>query len=188
MTFLSKLTPEQWAEARVLRADGASFAAIAERFGLSPATIALRARRECWAKPAGAAPAAAPTAAGKTRRAPASPATAGIRRSLAGRLYNVLEIRIRMMELHMLKQLQALQDGEQPSPAGADERAEFIALIKNIEQVTELCSDTDRAAGGRGTNATAAGAGSADALAAASAQDAFRREIAERLEKLFPPS
>ena len=44
MKFVSKLSPEQWAEARCLRAGGATFPQIAARFGLSASTIRARAR------------------------------------------------------------------------------------------------------------------------------------------------
>ena len=50
----SRLTPEQWAEARRLRAAGATFAAIGKEFGVSASTIVNRARSEVWPSPAGA--------------------------------------------------------------------------------------------------------------------------------------
>jgi hypothetical protein len=171
-----------------------SFRAIAGRCGVSQATVGDRARKERRAHPGGAA------GAGRQRKRkglPPSAATAGIRGGLALRLYSVIEFRIRMMELRMQKQLElqqkALAEGE-PAPPAEDERETFAALIANIDQVMELDTDTDRAADGRGKSAirstgaigvvTADPDASADALA--SEADAFRPEIAERLEKLFP--
>ncbi|MBX9592511.1 MAG: hypothetical protein K2X43_24755, partial [Hyphomonadaceae bacterium] len=125
-----------------------------------------------------------------------SPATADIRRRLAQRLYSVIEFKIRMMELNMQKQLDALQtnpDGVEPSTLSRDERDAFAALIDNINQVTEMASEPASAADGRRKSAnpelTALSADiDPDGLAIASEKDEFRREIAERLEKLFPRS
>ena len=52
--FISKLSPEQWAEARRMRADGATYDAIGGHFGVSPRTVASRSWREGWPLPAGA--------------------------------------------------------------------------------------------------------------------------------------
>jgi hypothetical protein len=54
------------------------------------------------------------------------------------------------------------------------------AVTKSLSQAKELDADLDRAAGG---GPTASNPGSA-----ASEEEAFRREIAERLEKLIPPA
>jgi hypothetical protein len=193
MLFVSKLSPEQWAEARRMRAAGSSLAAIARHFDVSPSTISHRASREAW--PAGTA-AAAPL---RRSPGPAAPATAGIRSRLALRLYKVIEFRIRMMELRMQKQLQAYEtdpDGSVPAAPAKDERDGFAALIDSINKVTELASEPAPAAGGRRKSASAVNAelGSLssdtdpDGLAVASEKDALRREIADRLEKIFPPA
>ena len=79
MSFTSKLSPEQWAEARRMRADGASYARIGRHFGLTPASILKCAQREGWSAPAGVA--ARRTT--RARRGPGSPGTAGIRGAAA---------------------------------------------------------------------------------------------------------
>jgi hypothetical protein len=207
MQFVSKLSPEQWAEARCLRAGGATFPQIAARFGLSASTIRARAHREGWstAAPAVAAPRRSP---GRSRAAVASPGTAGIRSRLALRLYNVIECRIRLMEMRMQKQLQAqlradgrdpdsIFDATLPPPPTKDERDSFAALIESINQVTEMASDPAPAADGRRTTAarsvnpelTALSDDiDPDGLAVASEKDEYRRELAEHLGKMFPKS
>jgi hypothetical protein len=194
--FISKLSPEQWAEARRMRADGATYDAIGGHFGVSPRTVASRSWREGWPLPAGAAQR-------KPARArpgpPPSPGTTGIRSRLAERLYRVIECRIRMMELRMIKQLQAQENdpdaGVPPAP-GKDERESFAALIDSINKVTEMASESAPATNGRRRTATATGAINPeltalsgdiepDALAAASEKDRYRRELAEHLGRMF---
>jgi hypothetical protein len=195
MAFVSKLSPEQWAEARRLRADGMTYEAIGARFGLKADAIARRAGKENWTQPADR-----PAGAGR-RAVAASPATAGIRSRLALRLYKVIEFRIRMMELRMLKQLQTLSDAQEWDPEGSappaptkDERESFAALIESINQVTEMASEPAPAAGGRRKSAinpelTALSDDiDPDGLAAASEKDEYRRELAEHLRKMFPKS
>jgi hypothetical protein len=169
-----------------LRADGETFAAIARRFGLKSEAVSQRARKEAWSSPAGA------TSRRAQPRRP-SPATADIRRELARRLFSVIAVRIRMMELYMHKQLEAYETsdaGSEPPVTTRDQREAFAALVDSINQVTEMASEPAAADGRRkGANPELARLGSdidPDALAAASEKDAFRREIAERLEKLFP--
>ncbi len=116
MQFTSKLSPEQWAEARRMRADGALYAEIAERLGMSIHTIGHRARQEGWPSPT-----RPPSRAARAR--PASPATASVRSRLAQRLYRVIEFKIKLMELRMIKQLQAHEndpDGAPPPPPTKD--------------------------------------------------------------------
>ncbi len=195
MTFASKYTPEQWAEARRLRAEGLSFARIAEQAGFANTrSISERARKEDW--PSGAA--AAPSAPRSPRVRPVSPATARIRRALAVRLYRLVAIRMRMMELNMKKQLDAYKQspaGAEPPQQTKDEREAFATLIEQINQVTEMAAEPALAADGRRKFATInpeltalSDELDADALAAASAKDSLRREIADELEKLVPPS
>jgi hypothetical protein len=188
LRFVSKLSPAEWAEARRLRAGGESLAAIARRFGHTPEAVRQRARREAWPAPADAA-------AGRRARARRpSPATADIRRELARRLFSVIAIRIRMMELHMHKQLEAYEKGDagtEPPVTTRDQREGFAALIDSINQVTEMASEPAAAADGRRTGANPeltqlSSDIDPDGLAAASEKDGFRREIAERLGKLFP--
>ena len=67
-------------------------------------------------------------------------------------------------------------------PAGEVEEGmrQLATTMKTIEQATELDPDLHRSADG--------GAQSSDAATRASEADALHREIAERLEKLVPPS
>ena len=190
--FVSKLSPEQWAQARRLRAEGASFAELGRRFGIRHDSVSKRARKEGWVTPGDTAPQAVGGRRVKVRRP--SPATADIRRRLALRLYSVIEFRIRMMELSMQKQLDALEqnpDGAAPTAVTKDERDAFAALIENINQVTEMASEPASAADGRrkSVNPELTALSSeidAHGLAVASEKDQFRRDIAERLGKLFP--
>jgi transposase-like protein len=177
----SHLTPESWAEARRLRAEGASLAAIAKRLGIARSTLGYRAHKEDWPSPARAPAPDAPSPR-RLPRLPASAATSVVRRSLVRRLYRVMDTKLKLMELRMHKQLQdTQQDKETDIPPTDDDREmrQLGALIKTIDQVTELEADASPA-GGR--------ARSGDAEARASEADAFRREIAERIEKLIPPS
>jgi hypothetical protein len=194
MHFVSKLSPAQWAEARRMRADGASYVGIGHHFGLHAASIGKRAKREGWASPASDA------TKRQARAGPASlsPGTAGIRARLAERLYRVIEFRIRMMELRMIKQLQAHEsdsDAAVPPAPTKDERDAFAALIDSINQVTEMASEPAPAADGRRRTATGpinpeltalSDDIDPDGLAIASEKDQFRRELAEHLGKMFP--
>jgi hypothetical protein len=195
MQFVSKLSSEQWAEARRMRAAGATYPQIAARVNVTAPTIGSRARREAW-------PCGSTAEVGQGRAA--SPATSSIRVRLAQRLYKVIECKIKIMELRMIKQLQAhLQsdgcdpDGTVPHAPAKDERESFAALIESINQVTEMASEPAPAADGRRRAATGAinteltalsSDIEPDGLAAASEKDALRRDIAERLAKIFPPS
>jgi hypothetical protein len=193
--FTSKLSPEQWAEARRMRAGGASFAAIGRHLGVSDSAISARARTEGWPSPSGR-----PATSRRPKAAPVSPSTAGIRSRLAQRLYKVIDCRIRLMEMRMQKQLEAHErdpDGPVPPAHTKDERDSFAALIDSINQVTEMASESAPAADGRRRTATGAVNPELTALsddidaaglAAASEKDALRREIAERLAKIFPAS
>ena len=194
MHFTARYTPEQWAEARRLRAEGLTFTAIAERLGFKSASaLGWRARKESWANPRNGGGAARKRAA---KRRP-SPLTTDIRRVLALRLYSLLDLRIRMMELQMKKQLDAYQQtpaGAEPPAVTKDERASFAALIESINQITEMASEPASAAdGGRkyaiNPELTALSEDiDPDGLAIASEKDALSREIAERLAKLLPPA
>jgi transposase-like protein len=194
MRFVSKLSPGEWAEVRHLRSGGASYTEIARRFGMSAHTIRRRAHSEKWPSPARADP-ATPRLATPGR---ASPGTASIRSRLALRLYRVIECKIRIMELRMVRELQAHERAEsdgQPPPAIEDERESFAALIDSINQVTEMASEPATATDGRRTAAPRAAnpeltALSTDiepeGLAVASEKDSFRRELAEHLGRMFP--
>jgi hypothetical protein len=194
MPYSSKLSPEQWAEARRMRAGGASFADIGSQFGLLGPSIGRRARREGWPSPAGEAP----RRPSRTRTGIGSPATAGVRARLAQRLYRVIEFRIRMMEMRMEKQLQACEQdpgGPMPPAHAKDERDSFAALIHSINQVTEMASEPAPAADGRRRTASRAVNPELtalsddidpDGLAVASEKDDFRRELAEHLGRMFP--
>jgi len=193
MPARSKLSPDQWAEVRRLRAGGAAWVEIGARFGLHEASVRRRARNEGWFTPAEAAG----WPSGNSGKA--SPATAGVRTRLAQRLYKVIECNIKMMELRMTRQLRAHEsdpDGAAPPAPGKDERESFAALIDSINKVTEMASEPAPAAGGTRKPAVAVDPGLAahsddidpDGLALASEKDALCRDIAERLAKIFPPS
>ena len=204
MKSARKYTPEQWAEARRLRAEGLTFARIAEHLGFAvPRTVAARALKEGWPSPRSAAASPAkrarsrPTAAPAVARKPPSPASLRTCRALAMRLYGVFELEIRMKELSMKKRLksyrQAGHDAE-PPVVTTQERESFAALIQQINQVTEMASEPALAADGRRKFATLnpeltalSDEPDADALGAASQKDELRREIADELEKLGPP-
>jgi hypothetical protein len=190
--FVSKLSPEEWAEVRRQRAEGATFGALAARFGLAANTIAKRARKEDWASTGSVV--GKPPARGGARIA--SPATAEVRRHLALRLYRLIEIQIRMLELRMNKDLEAQQnalDAGEPAPPIEDRREIFAALIEQINQVTEMASEPDTAAAGRRKSASAElGILSADldpaAVVAASEKDAKRARLAQQLAKAVGPA
>jgi hypothetical protein len=194
MQFTSKLSPEQWAEARRMRAGGSSYAAIGRHFDVLGASVGRRAKREGWPSPEGKAP----RRAASTRAGLSSPGTAGIRSRLAERLYSVIEFRIRMMELRMIKQLQAHErdpDGAAPPAPTKEEREAFAALIDSINQVTEMASEPAPATDGRRSTASRAVNPELtalsddidpDGLAVASEKDQYRRELAEHLARMFP--
>lgn len=175
MKFVSKLTPEQWAEAAKLRAEGASFSAIAARFGVHATSVGVHARKHNWpghGTPARVAPLHKRSFVG---------ASMGQRRRLVRRLYNAIDIRLSLMEKRMQQQLATLgTDNPQLPPPGENEReARAIgALIRNLDKVTEYAADLEATTSGGRTAAAAA--------ALASEADAFRRDIAERLAKLVP--
>jgi hypothetical protein len=191
LKFVSKLSPDAWAEARRLRAAGRSYAAIARHFGLVAATVADRARRERWPSPADD-PASAIARKAKARRP--SPGTADIRAALALRLFSVIAVRIRMMELQMHKQLEACErSGTEPPSPTQDQREAFATLIENINQVTEMASEPAATADGRRKSANPdltrlSTDIDPDGLAIASEKDDLRAELAERLGSLFPKS
>jgi hypothetical protein len=198
MPCLSKLSPEEWAEARRMRGEGATYVQVAARFKVTASTIGGRARREAWPRGVSASLA--------SKDPIGSSVTADIRSRLAQRLYGLIECNIKLMELRMQKQLeihQADPGGPMPPASTRDERESFAALIDSINKVTEMASEPAPAAAGRGSPATAAATGAGavnpeltalsddidpDGLAAASEKDALRRDIAERLAKLFPAS
>jgi hypothetical protein len=189
--FRSKLSPEQWAEARRQRAEGATYDALAARFGVRPAAIGNRARKEGWASRT-----ASETKPAKAKARAPSPATAQARRDLAPRLYRIVDIKIQILELRMTTHLQAhekARDAGEPPPPLNDEREAFAALIEQINQVTEIASEPASAAnGGRKSINPELTALSdeldPDALAAASAEDAERARLAELLAKAVGPA
>ncbi len=172
--FKSLLTPEQWAEARRLRGEGATFVAIGKQFAVDKNTIATRAKKEGWPSPS-------QTHSKSKASLPAD--TANVRRGLARRVYRVMDLNLSLMELRMekqLKQARKQRDGEMPAGDLEKDMRQLAATMKTIEQATELDPDLHRAADG--------GAKSSDAATRASEADARRREIAERLEGLVPPA
>jgi hypothetical protein len=178
MKFKSLLTPEQWAEARRLRAEGASFEALGKQFGVAHSTIGYRAKKERWSSPRGSPSTRAPA---KSSAAPSAD-TADMRRELAQRVYRVMTLNLEMMELRMHKQLKDARKKNADIPAidAEKEMRQLATFMKTLEQTTEL--DPDRHAHADG------GAKFSDAAARASEADARRREIADRLEGIGPPA
>jgi hypothetical protein len=194
--FVSKLSSEQWAEARLLRTQGTPFRILAQRFGISPKTLRARSSRQGWPSPEASAQtgsALAPTSFGS--RLPQS--TNLVRRLLARRLFRILDIELTLMELRMKKSLDdadatgkaSVAGSSKPVAAGAVDVPRLESIIKTINSVTELEADTDprsrsgaKLADGGKSQSGAAG------HATPSEADAFRREIAERVEKLIPPA
>ena len=193
MRFVTKYSPEQWAEARRLRADGLTFVDIAQRLGFATSnTLSAQFRKKGWIGARGKTVAGA----AKSKGSKPSPATVSIRRTLAVRLYTYVELQITMMELRMKKRLDAYANapaGTELPPFTKSDVDEFAALIQQIHQVTEMASEpASAAAGGRksATNPELTALSSdldADGLAIASEKDHFRRDIAEQLGKLLPP-
>jgi hypothetical protein len=179
MKFKSLLTPEQWAEVRRLRAEGASFDALGKQFGVAHSTIAHRARQEGWSSPRGSPSSRAPA---KSNAVAAPDDTTQMRRMLARRVYSVMNLNLALMELRMQKQLKDAKkkDADIPAIDAEKEMRNLAGVMKTLEQTTEL--DPDRHAHADG------GAKSSDAETRASEADARRREIAERLEGLVPPA
>jgi hypothetical protein len=172
--FKSLLTPEQWAEARRLRGEGATFVAIGKQFAVDKNTISSRARRDGWPSP---------TKTSSKPKASVPADTADVRRGLARRVYRVMDLNLSLMELRMekqLKQAKKQRDGDMPAGDVEKDMRQLAATMKTIEQATELDPDLHRSADG--------GARPEGARAGASEAEAFHREIAERLGKLIPPS
>jgi hypothetical protein len=183
MVFVSKLTPEQWAEARRLRADGATYGTIGRQLGVAERLIAERARKDGWAGPARSKRAAAGSGAARGCPGQALPAaSAGVRSTLARRIYRIADVKLKILELRVRKQLESAVQGDGDLTLNEQDTSDIASLIKTIEQATELEADVNPNAGG------AAGGRSADAEGRASAAESFRREIAQRIETLIPPS
>jgi hypothetical protein len=194
MRFVTKYTPEQWAEARRLRADGLTFVDIAQRLGFATSnTLSAHFRKMGWIGARGKTVAGAV----KSKGSKPSPATVSIRRKLSVRLYTYVELQITMMELRMKKRLDAYANapaGTELPPFTKSDVDEFAALIQHINQVTEMASEpASAAAGGRksATNPELTALSSdidPDGLAIASEKDNLRAELADRLGKMFPQS
>ena len=177
MRFVSKLSAEQWADARRLRAEGANFTTIGEAFNVSRDAISKRAKREGWDAPASTEPGGAPAR-------PAAPLPNDIlqvRRSLSRRVLRILDLDLRIMEQRMQKRLNAAEDAADPEGMSKEEVERLGTFKKTIQDHTEYAPDTDRSVRGAAHRAAAA-----EALA--SEADIFRRELAERIAKLIPPT
>jgi transposase-like protein len=190
MRFQTKYTDQQWADARRLRAEGLTIAAVAERIGIRPATLRKRAQAEHWE-----------TAGGKRhavrRVGPLLPAAARARLALVQGLYTIMDLELRALELNMKTKLDAFEKSPDAKPpvVTEEERASFAALIDNINKVTEMAAEPALAADGRRKSATlnpelTALSDELDgpAIDAASQKDQLRRDIADKLERLVPPS
>jgi hypothetical protein len=192
--FVSKLSSEQWAEARHQRMQGTPFKTLAERFGVSQKALRTRSSRHGWPSPKAAVHAgSAPTPASYGSRLPQS--TNHVRRVLARRLFRILDIELTLMELRMKKSLDEVDasgkasaaESSTPIAADAVDVPRLDSIIKTINSVTELEADTDPRSRSGAKLADGGKSQSGAARAAPSEADSFRREIAERVEKLIPP-
>ena len=192
MHFKPKYTAEQWAEARRLRAEGLSFTRVAEQAGFLRAdTVSARARAEGWST----VPASA-VKRGRARPRRASPAATVAARAFALRLFGFVDFELRTLELRMKKKLDdyAKSPNAELPMVTPEERDAFANVIANINKVTEIASVPAPAADGRRKSVSLdpeltalSDELDAAALAAASAKDSLRRDIAETLEKLGNP-
>lgn len=179
---------ETWASVRSAYADASvPLTEIAARFGLAHQRIAARARKEGWpprepvrkrrggrgAGPAVVRPATGETppdgdaAAGRAPKTGSRLPTRGARKSIVGRLYRAISLKLEHMEKRMASgEIRSAQDEERESRA-------LATLINNFEKITEAVAEFDQA---RDTG-RAAVRSRADA-------ERMRREIAERLERL----
>jgi hypothetical protein len=196
--YISPLSPEQWADVRRRRAAGASFTALAAQVGLKPKTIAQRARSEGWPRPGtgprsetrpqaiSSKPADHLDAAGSLDpvrsllSAHLASSTAQVRRAFNRRFFRILELELMLVELRMQKRLEdARQNKDAPIASSEADLRSTQSVMKTVSEATEPQPDTDPKSRGGGKSRSAAGPSEADI---------FRREIAERLEKLIPPS
>lgn len=164
---MPELAPELWEEIRRLYLENQqSLTTIAARFGLHRTSISQRASREGWPSRKVLGDASLLTA------------TVSVRRKLIRRLYKAIDTKLKLMERRMQLQMTVLAKGKDvPSADHERDTRGISALIKSFDQVTEITTDFDRPADGKPKSAAAA---------LASEADAFRREIAARLEKLIP--
>jgi type IV secretory pathway VirB10-like protein len=207
--------PDQpdWSEIRRLYLNGKlAIAGIAERHGVSAQRIARRAKRERWPprrprrsdgrpskqsdKPADkpyatrvAAPAtkASPPKSRSKRPAAATGSTARslkARRTLVRRLYTAIDTKLQQMERRMAHDM-ATEQGSADTTAADHERdtRAIGALIANLSRVTEIEADLERIPG---TAAAPIDQQAEDQLA--DEAERFRREVAERLERLVRPA
>jgi|RhiMetdeSRZDD1v2_1073273.scaffolds.fasta_scaffold193491_2 hypothetical protein len=169
------LTRQQWDEVRRAYIENSeTVKAIAQRFGISKASIQLRAKLEGW-PPRGRSIAHVPTDMSLWA------ATVKVRRSLIHRLYQALDTKLKLMELRMQKNVEGLGKGEDLPAADHERDTRAIGtLIRSLDKVTEIAADLDRTADGRPK--------SADAAELFAEADRFRRDLAERLSKFIPAS
>ena len=123
------------------------------------------------------------------KRTAKSPATRRARRALTRRGLRICDLELSIMEKRMEKRL-AAGDTADTLSSDADvpkEMARVRDIFKAIAELTELAPDTEPAAGVGGKSESGAGPG-AGASSESSEVDVFRREIADRLEKLLPPA
>jgi hypothetical protein len=164
MPFVARVTAEQWAHARRRRAEGATYAQIAADVGVSLSAVKERGRRDRW----------------KTPRRPRRSSTPQCGAALAPRIFRLLNLQRSLLELKMTEEEKAARKGGKVASQDDNTRA-VGALIKHIQQTQEFHSDPQRAAEGGGKP-------TADAQARAVEEDSRRRDVAERIEKLVPPS
>jgi type IV secretory pathway VirB10-like protein len=202
-----------WSEIRRLYLNGKlAIAGIAERHGVSAQRIARRAKHERWPprrprrsdgrpskqsdKPAAkpyatraAAPAtkASPPKSPSKRSATATGTTARslkARRTLVRRLYTAIDTKLQQMERRMAHDM-ATEQGSADTTAADHERdtRAIGALIANLSRVTEIEADLERIPG-----TAAAPIDQQAEHQLADEAERFRREVAERLERLVRPA
>lgn len=178
-----------WREIRRLYVDSSDpVAAIARRFGLAPRRIYDHARKDGWPR-RGVRGKPSPTASiadvieqpTLSALAAAPPSALSQRRALVRRLYRAIDTKLKVMELRMEKELSS-STKTVPSSADHERDTRAIAtLIKTLESVTELEIGLDRPADG---SPGAASVVAPDERALADEAERFRRELAERLQRL----
>jgi hypothetical protein len=185
--FVSKLSPEQWAEAKRLRAEGASYAGIARQFGISENAVGRHAHKNNWSGSGAPAVPASPRRTGTPIR---SGPIARLQCESRLRMLRILNLDLKIMEQRMQKRVDAAKEVQANVEAlglTQPEMDHMQSITTAIDNVTELQPDIDPAAGGRGKSEPGAKSGSKSDTEPSEA-DVFRTEIAERLEKLLPPA
>jgi hypothetical protein len=183
---MPRSTPVDWHQIRRLYVDGDEpVAAIARQFGLAPKRIYDHARKCSWPRRSQRTDRPIPQASADGEAEPEAPAPSlpsGIaaRRALVRRLYRAIDTKLKVMELRMEKELVPSRKVKSSSADHERDTRAIATLIKTLESVTELEVGLDRPTDG----SPSANHNTPDARALADEADRFRRELAERLQRL----